>query len=147
MSEELLGPIKSRDSIRMFEDWLIEKLRKGSMKIANVEAMYQYVSGHEPRKIRQYLKAIETGGRIKIYSNAGEKMVALSDLVPKREKNQRRTLAEIIDARMKKDADIKARMKAGPCKHQECPPFTEDSCEDCSGFLNLKNKDWLEEET
>lgn len=150
MSEELLGPGRSKDSIRVFEDWLLENLKE-PMRIADVEATYQYISGHEPRKIRQYLKAIATSGRIKIFNNSGEKMVALSDFAEHKKeqaKQPKLTLGQIIDKKIEKqkeDADIQARMKGGPCKHRECPPFTEDSCEYCSAFVNLRSKDFLKE--
>jgi hypothetical protein len=55
------------------------------------------------------------------------------------------TIEQAIDKKMKEYAEIKAKMKAGPCKGRECPPGTEYTCRYCGGFLNLKNKDWLEE--
>lgn len=146
MSEELAGPKKSKDAINALEEWLVERCKE-PVKITDIEAKWQYITGHEPRKIRQYLKAIETSGHIKLYSNTGEKMVALSDSVSKREKKQKLTLAEIIDGRMKEDADFRAKMLAGPCAGG-CPPGEVEEnpdCSQCITFRSLRNKDFLKE--
>jgi hypothetical protein len=68
---KLSGPKKSKLAINEFESWLPERCRNGPVKVETVEREYQYLSGHEPRKIRQYLRAIETSGKIRLLFNGG----------------------------------------------------------------------------
>lgn len=35
--------------------------------------------------------------------------------------------------------EIREKMKAGPCRHAECPPGAED-CRNCSGYLDERRK-------
>lgn len=62
---------------------------------------------------------------------------------------QKLTLVEMIDARMKKDteeaADLRAKMLAGPCAH-ECMFDGNPDCRKCGMYRDLKNKKFLEEE-
>lgn len=145
MSEELAGPKKSKEAINMLEEWLIENCKE-PMRIADIEANWQYITGHEPRKTRQYLKAIETSGRIKIYSNSGDKMCVLSGFTTtsKEQEQSKHTtskLGDIIEKHI-----LREKMLAGPCYHKCTVPPSLD-CRTCSAFRDLKNKDWLEKES
>lgn len=61
------------------------------------------------------------------------------------EEDRDRAFAERIDKKLKEYADLKAKMRTGPCEHSECPPGSEESCLHCSTYLSLKHKDFLEE--
>lgn len=52
-------------------------------------------------------------------------------------------LGEIIDDRIIKEK-IKEKMLAGPCEH-ECMFSGDTDCRKCGVYINLKNKDFLEE--
>jgi hypothetical protein len=142
MSEELQGPKKSKDSLRKFEGWLLDSLEKGPMSVDEVCERYQYLSGHEPRKIMQYMRSINReSGTIKLYtSNSGDECVKLNKAHPEQELSPK----EKIDAAIEEKAHIKSKMKAGPCKSAECPPFSDD-CRNCTAYTTLKNKEFLEE--
>jgi hypothetical protein len=68
---ELDGPRRSKSAIDQFESWLKERCRKGPVDVKTIEREFQYSSGHEPRKIRQYLYAIESAGKIRLQFNGG----------------------------------------------------------------------------
>lgn len=80
---ELDGPKRSKSSIDQFESWLKERLRNGPVKIKTLEREYQYLTGHEPRKIRQYLYAIESGGKIQLRFTEGAECCELCSSVTK----------------------------------------------------------------
>lgn len=42
--------------------------------------------------------------------------------------------------------EIKEKMKAGPCKGMECPPFTEEGCQDCSAYAKYTGDYYPENE-
>ena len=65
MSDELEGPKRSKSSINQFESWLKDRC-KTPVDVKIIETEYQYLTGHEPRKIRQYLYAIKSSGKIRL---------------------------------------------------------------------------------
>lgn len=144
LTKELEGPTKSKASIRRFEEWL-KKVCKKPMLLDKIVADYQYLSGHEPRKIKQYLAAIQSySGTISLFSNDAEDYCKW---IGEEEPQPKLTLGEIIDNKMKESAHLKEKMLAGPCAGG-CPPgeVEEDpDCRQCTAFRSLKNKDFLEE--
>lgn len=110
MSEELAGPKKSREAIEMLEDWLRKNCKK-PMPVYKIKAAWQYLTGHEPRKIVQYLAAIESGCKIKLFSNDGKKYCiwigeqSETPFMDSVKQEKLRKLAEIIDAKMEEEAD------------------------------------------
>jgi hypothetical protein len=124
------------------EDWLKEFCR-AQKKVEELESEWQYLTGHEPRKTRQYLKAIESQGKIKLFNNKGEQVclwVEGQDEKAAKPKPKPKLFQEFQNYIEKEE--IREKMLAGPCKHRECPPFAND-CRTCSAFRNLKNKDFL----
>lgn len=75
MSEALDGPTKSKSAIDQLEEYIRDNCQ-APVKLKEFISRYQYLTGHEPRKIMQYLYAIISGSNhVRIFSNAMEKYI------------------------------------------------------------------------
>jgi hypothetical protein len=127
MSESLRGPGRSKESIIQFEDWL-RVVCKTQKKVQEIEAQWQYLTGHEPRKTRQYLKAIQSQGEIRLFNNEGEQFCICVQSKPEAK------LSKIGEDWFER-CRIKDEMMAGPCK-EECSAEDKD-CRFCNVYTGL----------
>lgn len=127
MSESLRGPTRSRDSIKQLEDWL-KVVCKTSKRVSEIEAMWQYLTGHEPRKTRQYLKAIQSQGKLRLFNNEGEQWCVWIQ-------GKHETKLSKIGQDWFERCRIKDEMMAGPCK-DECSVQDKD-CRYCDVYTGL----------
>jgi len=69
ISDKLSGPTRSRNAIKELEGFLAEHC-KTAKKLDEILEVFQYATGHEPRKTMQYISAIKTAtGNITIFKN------------------------------------------------------------------------------
>jgi hypothetical protein len=140
MAEGLLGPKRSKTDIDAFENWL-QAHCKEKMSVAEILETWQYLTGHEPRKTTQYLKAIARASKIRLFRNngveyclwTGEQQAAALETDAESE------LSDIIERRI-----IREKMIAGPCT-RNCPLPKNTDCRRCIRFLSLKNKEFSKE--
>jgi len=140
MTEGLLGPKRSKTDIDVLENWLKANCCE-KMRVDEILERWQYLTGHEPRKTMQYLKAIARAEKIKLFRNDGLEYCIWAEghTATSRESIARPKLSDIIDR-----LTFKQKMQEGPCAHDCLHPEATD-CAKCSRFLSLKNRDFLEE--
>lgn len=138
-SEKLQGAEKSKTAIENFDSWL-KKNCKEKKPLRQVLAEYQILSGHAYRKLHEWLTSLKNSKAISVFEDSGETYVIC---VPKPEVKKPKMTK--IEKYMEK-VNLRERMKAGYCKNQECPPFSEEGCENCNAYRDLKDKGFLEEE-
>jgi hypothetical protein len=70
-SDRLLGPTRSRAAIIELEAFL-KKNCEEAQRVSHILQTFQYETGHEPRKTMQYMEAIQSVGKIRLFKNDGE---------------------------------------------------------------------------
>jgi hypothetical protein len=127
MSEGLRGPARSKDSINQLEDWL-RLVCKTQKRVQEIDAEWQYLTGHEPRKTTQYLKAIQSQGKLRLFNHEGEQWCVWVE--------------DKLEAKLSKKGQdwferckIKDEMLSGPCK-DECAAEDRD-CRFCNVYTGL----------
>lgn len=145
-SDRLLGPTRSKTAIKELEEFLKNNCKQPQL-VDHILQTFQYETGHEPRKTLQYMEAIESVGKIRLFKNSGELYVQWGGKQELEEPEKEESLMEYAEKHPKgpklsekgKEVFRKAelqeklrnKLKAGPCKGVECPP--EEDCENCSG--------------
>jgi hypothetical protein len=141
MAEGLLGPKRSKTDIDVLENWLEANCKKKARPVAEILEHWQYLTGHEPRKTMQYLKAIARASKIRLFRSDGAEYCVWTEgqSAVNLESNAKRDPSDLVEEYM-----IREKMLAGPCMH-DCPLPKDTDCRQCIRFLSLRNRDFLEE--
>ena len=154
-SDRLSGPTRSRAAIKELEAFL-KKYCKEPQLVDRILRTFQYETGHEPRKTLQYMESIESVGKIRLFKNSGELYVQWIGAREPAESKEELPEESLVEHAIRKDVEkakqkikeiaeskkLREKMKAGPCKHIECP-FDADDCRNCGAYVNLNDKGWL----
>jgi hypothetical protein len=87
-SDRLSGPTRSRAAIKELEEFLKKNCEEAQL-VSHILQTFQYETGHEPRKTMQYMEAIQSVGKIRLFKNDGELYVQwVGNKGPEHEKSE-----------------------------------------------------------
>jgi hypothetical protein len=144
ITEKLTGPKKAKLAIDDFEAWLKDRCKEQQEK-DELMAEYQFQTGHSVRKLAEWMDAIRSNGTIKLVRNCGKDYVVWTGGTQEKTKPRPKAkLSKKLQDFIEKEQKLKEKMLAGPCAH-DCELPEDTDCMQCSRFLSLKNKEFLEE--
>jgi hypothetical protein len=68
---KLSGPKRSKAAILELEQFLKEHCKEPQL-VSEIVKKFQYQTGHAPPKTREYMRSIETTGKIRLFMNSGD---------------------------------------------------------------------------